>query len=472
MAERSAFSVILEPCRVIIMKKILTLFLLAGAVLAYSSTPAAAIDVAIDGEYLLQYEIGSSGFHGDNINDNQQRVRLGMTFTASENLSGYFQTESIWELGNNDDKMDNMSGSGFDGAAIRLYTRQAYIDWTLPGTDVKIRMGRHSFDMPAYASVSPIISDMLGDGVVVDLPFGEDDAYDITAFWTRMARKPGTITPDDTVQGKKFDIFGLIGKANFDSLEFSPWVLYGAKGKGAEGEHTEDFDNPMGYQGNIIGDARADTIIAGLGMEWTPFDPFTVDLDVAYGHTNYSNHPDERVQDQEGWYVAGKVSYTLDFFEPAIMAWYASGDKKNADMYSGQVPSIFGDFDGTSTYFDGAWGIFGGNRTTIGGTWGVSLQFNDISFIDGLSHDFSVTYFSGTNNKYNGGYGDGYDYLTTADRAVEFDLLTTYEIYKNLTVALELAYIIEDFDTKTEHGRSGESYDNDWRAGLIFQYTF
>ena len=54
---------------------------------------------------------------------------------------------------------------------------------------------------------------------------------------------------------------------------------------------------------------------------------------------------------------------------------------------------------------------------------------------------------------------------------MEFDLLSTYEIYKNLTAALELAYIIEDFDTSAAHGRSGR-FENDWRTALLFQYSF
>ena len=451
-----------------IMKKIATLFLLAGSVLAFSSTPASAVDVSVDGEYLLQFQSGSLGFHGDNQDSHQQRVRLGLTFSASENLSGYFQTESLWEFGSNNDAMDN--GTAFDGARVDVAMRQAYIDWMLPGTQVKIRMGRHAFDMPAYASVSPIIADMVGDGVVVAAPFG--DTYMLTAFWTRMARSAGTISATDTVQSKKFDIFGLIGNAGFDRLNLTPWVLYGAKGKGAEGDHSApDFENPMEYQGNIVGNGRADVFIGGMGVEWKPLDPFTLALDGAYGHTRYSDQPDLQ-KDQEGWYLAAKASYALSFAEPTLLAWYASGDGRNDEKYSGQVPSIFGDFDGTNTYFDAACGIFGGNRTTIGGTWGVSAQLNGMSFLSGLTHDFSVTYFAGTNNKYNGGYGDGYKYLTTEDSGVEFNLLNTYEIYKNLSTALELAYIIEDFDTKVEHGRSGGSYDNDWRVALHFQYTF
>lgn len=442
------------------MKEFVLLFLLAGSLLTFSSSPAHAVDVSVDGEYLLQYQTGSLGFHGVNQDSNQQRVRLGLTFTAHENLSGYFQTESEWELGTN----DGHDGMTSEGTSVGVTLRQAYIDWTAPGTNAKIRMGRHAFDLPAYASVSPIIADMVGDGVVLSLPFAE--RYNLTGFWTRIARGAG-----EDFQSKEYDIFGLIGNAKFDTLSLSPWLVYGAKGKGVEGEHTEDFENPLEEQGNIVGDAQADIFIGGLGAEWKPFEPLTLAVDGAYGHTNYSS-AEPSLRDQEGWYLAAKTSYTLSFAEPALLVWYASGDGKHDEKYSGQVPAIYGDFDGTNTYFNAAYGIFGGNHHTIGGTWGISAQLNGISFLDSLSHDFSVTYFSGTNSKYNGAYGEGYDYLTTKDSAVEFNMLNVWEVYKNLSAALELAYLIEDFDTTTAHGRSGESYDNDWRVALNFQYTF
>jgi len=110
----------------------------------------------------------------------------------------------------------------------------------------------------------------------------------------------------------------------------------------------------------------------------------------------------------------------------------------------------------------------GGNRCTVGGTWGVGLQLNGVSFVEGLSHDFNVTYIGGTNSKYNASYGSPYDYMTTEDGAVEFGFLTTYKIYKNLTAALDLSYIVEDYDTSAGRG----SFENDWSAALCFEFRF
>ena len=131
---------------------------------------ASAVDVSVDGEYLYQFQTGSLDFADSHEDSHQQRVRLGLTFSASEHLSGYFQTESVWEWGSNDDT--GGSGTAFDGAAVNVNMRQAYIDWMVPGTSVKVRMGRHAYDLPSFTSTSSMIADMVGDGIVVDMPFG------------------------------------------------------------------------------------------------------------------------------------------------------------------------------------------------------------------------------------------------------------------------------------------------------------
>ena len=435
------------------MKKCTTLFL-AAALFSAASGPAHAVDVKMDGEYLFQFQSGSEGFHGRNTDYSVQRLRLGMTFSASESLSGYFQMQ----VGEHD------WGSDTSGNNQEVFMRQAYIDWVVPGSDIKVRMGRHAFDLPSYASVSPMIADLVADGVVVSVPFAE--RYDVTAFWTRMSRGADRNGDRTSVHAPKYDLFGLAGTAAFDTFTVSPWAMYAAKGDFINEEGTRYNPDIMSAQGNITGSGRADIMIFGTGMEWKPFDPVTLALDAAWGRADYSAS-----QDQEGWYAVGKAAYAMSFGEPALLAWYSSGDRNGRAMHSGQIPIIYGDFDGTNTYFDAAWGILGGHRTSFGGTWGVSAQLNGVSFVEGLSHDFSATYFAGTNNKHNGAYGEGYDYLTTEDSAVEFNMLSTYDIYKNLTAALELAYIIEDFDTSASHGRSGAGYD-DWRAALHFRYKF
>ena len=430
------------------MKKLAVLLMAAGMTASVCSS-ASAVDVKMDGRYQFQFQTGSEGFRGQNTDLAVQRLRIGMTFLSGENLSGYLQLQAgtyDW-------------GSDVTGNNVAVTMRQSYVDWLVPNTDIKIRMGRHAFDLPSYASVSPMIADLVADGVVVSVPFA--DRYQLTGFWTRMARGVNGEGDVADVNSPKYDLFGLVGNAAFDGFTVSPWAIYGSKG------HTDGFEpDNLTAQGNISGAGRANIMIFGAGMEWKPFEPVTLALDAAWGRSHYSDS-----HDQEGWYAVGRASYALDFAEPALLAWYASGDRKGRPENSGQIPIIYGDFNGTSTYFDNTFGPMGGHRCSFGGTWGVSVQLNGMSFISDLSHDFSVTYIGGTNSRYNGGDGDGYDYLTVDDSAVEFDLLSTYQLYKNLTAALELAYIIEDFDTSAAHGRSG-GHDDDWRAAFHVEYKF
>ena len=445
------------------MKKIVTLFMASALVLA-ASAPASAVDVKVDGRYQFVYQVGEGDFTGSNADAAHSRIRLGLTFSASENLSGYFQTESRWEWGTNDKDMGN--GTAFDGAKVAVNMRQAYIDWVIPGTEAKVRMGRQSVTLPSYASANAHINDLISDGVVVDMPF--NDTYSLSAFWLRTARAAGTNGyATDTHHSEKYDLFGLVGTAAYDSLTVSPWAIYGSKGAGIAGDAQGSIGSGL-YAG-----AHGDIMTLGTGIEWRPFDPVTLAVDAGYGKVGYTDY-----RDQEGWFAVGKAAYKLSFAEPAIMGWFSSGDGKGDMKRSGQFPVIYGDFNGSSTFFDNTYGPCVGNsihNMNFAGTWGVSAQLNGLSFLEGLSHDLSVTYIGGTNSKYNGDYGKPNEYngyLTTRDGMVEFEILSTYEIYTNLSTALELAYIIEDFDTSAKYGRAGQQYDNAWRAALHFQYMF
>ena len=75
------------------MKKIITLALAAAFTMA-SHIPASAIEVKMDGEYLFQFQTSSEEFEGANQDFAGQRLRVGTTFTANENLSGYFQMQA------------------------------------------------------------------------------------------------------------------------------------------------------------------------------------------------------------------------------------------------------------------------------------------------------------------------------------------------------------------------------------------
>ncbi len=117
----------------------------------------------------------------------------------------------------------------------------------------------------------------------------------------------------------------------------------------------------------------------------------------------------------------------------------------------------------------------------------MALGLNNVSFMDKLSHSFKVAYWRGTNDPKNAKYLDSQAalgqvsdatasafYLTENDYIVEFNVDSTYQLYKNLSATLQLGYIINGVDEKTwNHTNSGDWEKRDgYKAALIFKYKF
>lgn len=139
------------------------------------------------------------------------------------------------------------------------------------------------------------------------------------------------------------------------------------------------------------------------------------------------------------------------------------------------VPTSYG-FDGTN---------YGGAALTLGyginGTWAAMARINNISFYEDLSHVLRLVYYQGTNNtqmvrdKFITNPQDtigSMTYMTTADKAVEFNFDSTYKIYDNLTMHVELGYIRMDQDKELWRSVGYEANKNNFKYTLSFQYMF
>ena len=456
------------------MKKLTTLLLAAGMVFA-ASAPASAVDVKVDGVYDFSFVTQSTGFEGQNVQHAAQRLRLGLSFIQSENLSGYFQAQvgvDEWGVHSNIDGNSEKHGNG-------ISARQAYIDWIIPQTVVKVRMGRSLFGLPADAiSGHNAIFDNWSptDGIVVNAPV--TDWLTLNAFWGRVDvpaedvdGKPDSV---DVVQGQRNDAFGLAANMKFDGVSVSPYVMYAALDKDATHKHETYTDK--GDYGMGLADANAYWF--GVTSTFTLFDPFTFKLSGAYGEKSYEgNVAGLNITDRKGWYVQGLASYATSYGTPFLAAWYATGDDADDQYRHGWIPTMGGRFTPTMVLTDGGTGLYNGVcNYNIGGTWGVQVGWSDISFVQDLTHEFKVAMFQGTNNSANPYATSGADgsapqyYMTTGDRVFEFDFTSSYKIYKNLTATLELAYLINDFDNGL---KNREDYDeDDWNASLHFAYKF
>ena len=507
------------------MKKILTLMLAAGMLLGAASG-AKAIDFKASGEWLVGFGLGDGSLikdvdnkkyrHHDTFNAGQ-RVRLQLDAVASESLSGTV----FFEIG------DQMWGNAESGAALGadgkvVKVKNAYIDWMVPNTDLKLRMGLQAVAMPNVAGGSAIMD---GDAAAVVASYQFNDNVGLTALWMRPLNDNYTGTnAEDEPYGNGYnnyldnmDLFALMLPLKFDGVELTPWAMYGMQGKNTRfnegGVGTADGALDVTLPGYLpgmnefalgkTGKAYGSMFWAGLPVAITAFDPLNIEFDINYGYVEAMGRYDvlKRGTDlvrgnskREGWLVKALVEYKMDWGTPGIFGWYASGDDGNVKNGSERLPSIAGAGNFTSFMGDGnlAWGTgynFYDNNLTYAGTWGVGLQIADVSFVEDLKHTFRVAYWGGTNSpsmvKYMGS-GVAWDdttaaqdgpYLTTNDGLLEFNLVNSWQIYENLEANLELGYIVNMMDKDTwdksyiSEQRNWSKQDA-WKAQLIFAYSF
>ncbi len=460
------------------MKKLTTLLLAAGMVFA-ASAPASAVDVKVDGDYNLQFTQGHRFWDqgtraekgtNDKFDRVHQQVNLGMTFSVSEDLSGYFQVRSYWDWGQNQYGATGDLGYGFAGNRNNnVFMRQAYIDWVIPNTEVKVRMGRQNLGLPALADGKNIAiwSKDPVDGIAVTAPVL--DWMDVNAFWGRYARNAAAT--QWTNYSESIDAFGLSADMTFDGFKVSPFVAYAAVGDG--------MDSSAWTNNNSAERAGKSSIYwAGITGTMTYFDPFTVKASFVYGDRDFTSDETAALvgqPSQHGYFMEGSVAYKTAYGTPELLAFYGSGDDKDVQYaYQESIPSLGGRFKGSYAFFNGS-GLLDNeieNNHNGNGAWGVRLGWKGLSFIEGLSHDFAVIYAQGTNDSANTRFGlNPSRYMTTDDSIVELDFGTTYEIYKNLTAYLEAAYVFEDFETGAANNRLA-SYSDAWKLALLFQYKF
>ena len=496
------------------MKKILTLMLAAGMLLGAASG-AKAIDFKASGEWLVGFGLGDGSlikdvdnkkYHHDDTFNAGQRVRLQLDAVASESLSGTV----FFEIG------DQMWGNAESGGALgadgkEVKVKNAYIDWMVPNTDLKFRMGIQGIQLPNVAGGSAILDDDVA-AITASYQFNENVA--LTAMWARPYNDNYSSRADRVNYHDNMDLFALMVPLTFDGVKVTPWAMYGMAGANANTltstapyARYANGGDAFTFDPSSTSKAYGSMFWAGLPISLTLWDPLNVELDINYGYVeSMGRYEAERYDNtfarmgdtkREGWLVKALVEYKMDWGTPGIFGWYASGDDGNVKNGSERMPSVSGCGNFMSFMGDGNYGwstsdsLYDRNMT-YAGTWGIGLRIHDLSFVEDLKHSFRVAYWGGTNspsmakyvgtsygwqnfnNENNFGEKDG-PYLTTNDGLLEFNLVNSYQIYENLEANLELGYIVNlvDDDTWKRSYRSDSYKKQDaWKAQLIFAYSF
>ena len=494
------------------MKKLMTLALAAGMLLG-AATGASAIDFKAKGQWLMGFSAGdgslishtkakgsdhNSARDTDDIFSASQRVRLQLDAVASEALSGtvFFEIgDQVW--GN----AKSGGALGADGTVVEL--KNAYIDWMVPNTDLKFRMGIQGIQLPNVAGGSAILDDDVA-AVTASYQFNENVA--LTAMWARPYNDNYDARADRTNYQDNMDLFALMVPLTFDGVKVTPWAMYGMGGANSKtvksmGPYTRPISPDDGVANTTTSKAYGSMFWAGLPISLTLWDPLNVELDINYGYVESMGRYDalryndrtSRMGDtkREGWLVKALVEYKMDWGTPGIFGWYASGDDGNVKNGSERMPTVSGCGNFMSFMGDGNYGWSSADslydrNLTYTGTWGIGLRVHDLSFVEDLKHSFRVAYWGGTNSpsmaKYVGtsyGWDNGLDkdghYLTTNDGLLEFNLVNSYQIYENLEANLELGYIVNmmDDDTwKRSYRKDSYKKQDAWKAQLIFAYSF
>lgn len=484
-----------------IMKKLLSL-VVAGGLLAGSAAMASAADIKVKGTFDFGfglYEGTTFTEHGDGETfDALQRFRTQIDIIASESLKGV----AAFEIGNThwgnnggatwggDDAGRGTGGAlGSDGVSVEV--KHMYIDWLIPQTDLQVRMGIQPFALPravvrADGEDGGYILDDDMAGILLSYNFNEN--FGANLGWFRLWDNEvgdGDKTPDYG-HNDEVDVFALTLPIEVkDAFSFTPYVTYAAIGS--------DLDTGsslhIGGSGNANSWLSANGMLGDDGNAWwlgfafdlSYLDPFVAALDFTYG----SYHADETAAnpaidkftltdpDRNGWVAVAKFGYKLDYFTPILFGWYGSGtDDLDDDGLDGIMPYLSPDWGLTSFGWSNA--HFGGREYMIGatpaGTWAVGIGLEDIKFIDNLTSHLRVMYFSGTNDIDNNETVDAfrnYGLLDEEDYGIEVNLDNVINVYDNLDMFVELAYIHVDL----EHEAS-DFEDNAFKGYVGFKYSF
>lgn len=289
------------------MKRIVTLLLAAGLVLGAAAGSQAA-DIKAKGTWEFGFEFSDRTFQkhdGEDTFKAQQRLRTQIDVIASESLKGVV----FLEMGHTNWGNAKQGGAlGTDGKEVEV--RYSYVDWVIPQTDAKVRMGLQPFALPDFTVGNPILGggNAQGAGVIVSGDFSENVGASL--FWLR-AENDNVGSWEDAKGGMhrfsdEMDFIGLTVPLTFDGVKVTPWAMYGSIGRDSFPTAGYNADNYPTYNNNkpwnnsrgasmaagllpassvpeLSTDTRANAWWIGFGGEVTAFAPFRVALDAAYG---------------------------------------------------------------------------------------------------------------------------------------------------------------------------------------------
>jgi hypothetical protein len=448
------------------MKRI-ALAILAIAFVIGSVAPSFAVEMQARGSWRAAASWYDFEGEDSNVGNNEtfrarQRARIWFDFIANENLKAVLGLEIgdiTWGAGG---ILGRSSGGGLATDGVNIETKHAYIDFTVPNTEINIKAGLQGIYIPGNLG-SPIMDDDAA-AVMVSAPI--NDMVSVAAGWIRAIDLNDSTQSDNlpgAAQSKdEVDILALLVPVNADGFSVTPYFLYTLIGKNTIDQITTI--DTVGAKGAPWSD-DATMWHAGFSGQLDMFDPIVILMDAAYGSLAAEDNGDDI--DIKGWFFDLAVDYKMDFMTPELFFYYTSGADDDSDEIS-VFPSISADLNFSTFVMDGSplgeCELVNSDPADLP-MWAVGLKLKDINFIEDLSHTFTIYYAKGTSDK-DGWYGKKF---AEDDSLIEVNFDTKYQIYDELAAYLELGYFKFDWDKSADHKND---WENGYKAALGIKYDF
>ncbi|WP_299393508.1 outer membrane homotrimeric porin [uncultured Desulfovibrio sp.] len=465
-------------------------------------------------------QVGGWGRWGEDRFRGKSCARLQLDAVASEALSGVV----YFEIGSTTWGEARKGGAMGSGGGLEI--KHSYLNWNIPSTRIKCRMGIQRIALPDFVTNASQVFDADVAGVAFSLPLSEWAS--MTAFWARPFND--NWTDEEIPRRRNFqdnaDVWGLTLPLDSDGFRVTPWGMMGAFGANAFRAGDEYYGRNAYLTGGLglspafymlpqrgVAHARAYATAFWLGVtgEIAVADPFRFSWSADYGSVDSG----VSALNRHGWYAAVLAEYKLDWGTPGIYAWYSSGDDGNPRNGSERMPSMEANNEGSNKLSPfgmlGTWTV--GRDALLGftfmGTRGLGVRLADIGVFDRQTHTFRVNFYQGTNAAGMAGYItgrktiDGYQghvpaagrqiadfnsvngyglYLTEDDYAAEIGLRSDFQLSDKVHLLMEANYIALWLDQSSSVWGGYDRADGSrvhanstrdaWNVNLSFIYLF
>jgi hypothetical protein len=369
---------------------------------------ATATTVAMYGDFRVQGTFFSgqnyTGWNGTGTQTEDtlniwQRLRLHVDFTANEDL--------VFRLGlrvNNETWGHGTLTAANPTTAVQPY--QCYLQFTVPGTRVKVTAGYQPLSLPHTAVYydSVVLGTDSGNSdaaaLVVSAPL-IDDNLSVIAGYARLVDTNRTSDTTTTQVGDELDFTFLTLPVTVSGVHLTPWGAVAVLGRSA------NLPSPMGNTLLSASSYAAPSTFANnqnaalwTGAALTAELPFPVKIyaDGIYGNAFAS---DRARNHRHGWFADAALEYAgFAAFAPQLLGWWGSGEDGALSNGSERLPAINPQWGPRGSF------LFNADQdltqasmnTTPQGSKGVVLNFDRISVLPRLTSLVAFSYATGTNS--------------------------------------------------------------------------